>query len=49
LVFEDIDNITDDPQVPADYRRRIGTAMVNDAWQRALDDAMSSTAERSPR
>jgi carbon-monoxide dehydrogenase medium subunit len=49
MVFAVIDDITDDPQVPADYRRRVGTAMASDAWRRALDDATSSTAERSPR
>jgi carbon-monoxide dehydrogenase medium subunit len=49
MVYAGIDDLTDDPQVPAGYRRRIGTAMASDAWRRALDDAMSNTAERSSR
>ena len=31
-----IDDVADDPQVPAAYRRRIGAAMVADAWRRAI-------------
>ncbi|MET0580110.1 MAG: FAD binding domain-containing protein, partial [Ilumatobacteraceae bacterium] len=34
-----IEDVSDDPQVPSDYRRRIGAAMVADAWRRAVDDA----------
>ena len=34
-----IEDVSDDPQVPAAYRRRIGAAMVADAWRRAVDDA----------
>jgi carbon-monoxide dehydrogenase medium subunit len=41
MVFEDIDDVLDDPQVPAGYRRRVGTAMVGDAWRRAVEHAGS--------
>jgi carbon-monoxide dehydrogenase medium subunit len=34
-----IDDIADDPQVPGAYRRRIGEAMVADAWRQAVDRA----------
>ena len=33
LAFADIDDVADDPQVPAAYRRRVGVAMVAEAWQ----------------
>jgi aerobic carbon-monoxide dehydrogenase medium subunit len=36
LAFADIDDVADDPQVPAAYRRRVGVAMVAQAWQRAV-------------
>ena len=51
MVFDAIDEVADDPQVPADYRRRVGTAMACDAWQRAVDDAMATIddEERSAR
>ena len=51
MVFDAIDEVADDPQVPADYRRRVGTAMACDAWQRAVDDAMAiiDDEERSAR
>ena len=42
-----IEDVSDDPQVPAGYRRRIGAAMVADAWRRAVDDAR--TNDGSPR
>ena len=35
LAFGGIDDVADDPQVPAAYRRRVGVAMVADAWRRA--------------
>ena len=35
-----IEDVTDDPQVPAAYRRRIGEAMVADAWRRAIGQAV---------
>ena len=33
--FGGIDDITDDAQVPATYRRRVGVAMVAEAFTRA--------------
>ena len=39
LAFADIDDVADDPQVPAAYRRRVGVAMVAEAWQRAVAQA----------
>ena len=36
LAFADIDDVADDPQVPAAYRRRVGEAMVAEAWRRAV-------------
>jgi carbon-monoxide dehydrogenase medium subunit len=34
----DLDDVTDDPQVPAAYRRRVASAVIADAWRRAVDD-----------
>jgi carbon-monoxide dehydrogenase medium subunit len=34
-----VEDVADDPQVPAAYRRRIAEAMVVDAWRRAVADA----------
>jgi carbon-monoxide dehydrogenase medium subunit len=40
-----VDDVTDDPQVPSAYRRRIAAAMVADAWRRAVAHAQNrSTA-----
>jgi carbon-monoxide dehydrogenase medium subunit len=39
LAFADIEDVADDPQVPAAYRRRVGVAMVVEAWQRAVAQA----------
>ncbi len=39
LAFADIADVADDPQVPAAYRRRVGVAMVAEAWQRAVAQA----------
>jgi carbon-monoxide dehydrogenase medium subunit len=39
LAFAGIDDVADDPQVPATYRRRVGVAMVAEAWQRAVAQA----------
>jgi carbon-monoxide dehydrogenase medium subunit len=39
LAFADIDDVADDPQVPAAYRRRVGVAMVAEAFQRAVAHA----------
>ncbi len=39
LAFEGIDDVTDEALVPQGYRRRVGAAMVADAWQRAVADA----------
>jgi aerobic carbon-monoxide dehydrogenase medium subunit len=38
-----IDDVTADPQVPAAYRRRVGEAMVSDAWRRAVEDATNGS------
>ena len=38
-VMNAIDDVADDPQVPAAYRRRIAEAMVGDAWRRAVEKA----------
>jgi carbon-monoxide dehydrogenase medium subunit len=43
LAFADIDDVADDPQVPASYRRRVGVAMVAEAWQRAVAHAQDGT------
>ena len=37
-----LDDVTDDPQVPAAYRRRVAAAVVADAWRRAVDDLEGS-------
>lgn len=34
----ELDDITDDPQVPAAYRRRVTAAVIADAWRHAIDD-----------
>ena len=34
----ELDDVTDDPQVPAAYRRRVATAVVADAWRNAVSD-----------
>ena len=34
----ELEDVTDDPQVPAAYRRRVGVAVIADAWRRAVDD-----------
>ena len=39
LAFEAIDDVTDEALVPEAYRRRVGAAMVADAWRRAVADA----------
>jgi len=39
LAFDGIDDVTDEALVPEAYRRRIGAAMVADAWRRAVADA----------
>jgi aerobic carbon-monoxide dehydrogenase medium subunit len=39
LAFAGIEDVADDPQVPATYRRRVGLAMVAEAWQRAVAQA----------
>jgi len=39
VAFADVDDVVDDPQVPAAYRRRVGVAMVAEAWQRAVVQA----------
>ena len=44
MVLEDVDDVADDPQVPAAYRRRVGVAMVGDAWRRAAEDAVDRSA-----
>ncbi len=36
MALEDVDDVADDLQVPAAYRRRVGAAMVGDAWRRAV-------------
>ena len=38
----ELDDVTDDPQVPAAYRRRVGAAVVADAWRRAVGDLEGS-------
>ena len=45
VAIDAIDDVADDPQVPAAYRRQIAESMVADAWRRALDDV----ADRSIR
>jgi carbon-monoxide dehydrogenase medium subunit len=34
----ELDDVTDDPQVPAAYRRRVAAAVVADAWRNAVAD-----------
>jgi carbon-monoxide dehydrogenase medium subunit len=45
LAFTDIEDVADDPQVPATYRRRVGVAMVAEAWQRAVADAQDGARD----
>ena len=42
----ELDDVTDDPQVPAAYRRRVGVAVIADAWRRAVDDHEGSRHDR---
>jgi carbon-monoxide dehydrogenase medium subunit len=34
----ELDDVTDDPQVPAAYRRRVASAVIADAWRNAIAD-----------
>jgi aerobic carbon-monoxide dehydrogenase medium subunit len=45
LAFAGIDDVADDPQVPASYRRRVGVAMVAEAWRRAVADAQDGARD----
>ncbi len=45
LAFADIEDVADDPQVPAAYRRRVGVAMVAEAWQRAVAQAQDGARD----
>jgi carbon-monoxide dehydrogenase medium subunit len=40
----DLEDVTDDPQVPAAYRRRVAAAVIADAWRRAVDDVKGTQA-----